>query len=136
MDGDETRLSQVFANLLNNAAKYTDPGGRIRLAVARRDGQAVVSVQDNGVGIPAPMLPKVFDIFTQVDRSLEKSQGGLGIGLSLVKRLVEMHGGTVEARSDGHGTGSEFVVRLPVAAPPADDRTPDPRRLTARPGGG
>jgi signal transduction histidine kinase len=111
VDGDETRLSQVFANLLNNAAKYTDRGGRIRLAVERRGSGAVVTVEDNGVGIPAPMLPRVFDMFTQVNRTLAKSQGGLGIGLNIVRRLVEMHGGSIEAHSDGHGTGSRFVVR-------------------------
>jgi len=114
VDADVTRLAQVYANLLNNAAKYTEPGGHIRLTVERTGSDAVVTVGDNGVGIAAHMLPKVFELFTQVDRSLEKSQGGLGIGLSLVKGLVEMHGGSVEARSDGHGTGSEFVVRVPV----------------------
>jgi signal transduction histidine kinase len=116
VDADRTRLSQIFGNLLNNAAKYTERGGRIRVAVERHDHDVTVTVADNGVGIPAPMLPKVFDIFTQVDRSLEKSQGGLGIGLSIVKRLVEMHGGTVAAESDGHEQGSSFTVRLPVVA--------------------
>lgn len=114
VDADVTRLAKVFSNLLNNAAKYTEHGGRIRLAVQQRDGQVVLSVQDNGVGIPAHMLPHVFDMFTQVDRNLERAQGGLGIGLSIVKRLVEMHGGSVEAKSDGHGMGSEFTVRLPA----------------------
>jgi len=114
VDADVTRMAQVFANLLNNAAKYTEPGGRVTLSVAREDGAAVVAVRDTGVGIPARMLPRVFDLFTQVDRSLEKRQGGLGIGLSLVKRLVELHGGTVEALSDGPGHGSEFRVRLPL----------------------
>ena len=114
VDADVTRLAQVISNLLNNAAKYTEPGGRITLTVERQRNDAVVSVRDTGVGIPAHMLPRVFDIFTQVDRSIERSQGGLGIGLSLVKGLVEMHGGAVEARSDGHGMGSEFVIRLPV----------------------
>jgi CheY-like chemotaxis protein/nitrogen-specific signal transduction histidine kinase len=114
VDADVIRLAQVFANLLNNAAKYTDRGGQITLTVEQQDGSAVVSVRDTGVGIPAHMLPRVFEMFTQVDRSLERSQGGLGIGLSLVKGLAEMHGGTVEAHSDGHGMGSEFVVRLPV----------------------
>jgi CheY-like chemotaxis protein len=114
VDADPTRLAQVFANLLNNAAKYTDQGGQITLAVQRKAGEVVVSVRDTGVGIPAHMLPKLFEMFMQVDRSLERSQGGLGIGLSLVKRLVEMHGGSVEAHSPGHGMGSEFVVRLPV----------------------
>jgi PAS domain S-box-containing protein len=118
VDGDVTRLAQVFANLLNNAAKYTQKGGgRIRLAVEPLNGEVAVSVRDNGVGIPAPMLPHVFEMFTQVDRSLERAQGGLGIGLSIVKRLVEMHGGTVAARSEGLGRGSEFVVLLPVLTP-------------------
>jgi PAS domain S-box-containing protein len=117
VDADVTRLGQVFANLLNNAAKYSDRGGSIRLTVEPQGGEVVVSVQDRGVGIPPHMLPRIFDLFTQVDRSLERSQGGLGIGLTLVKRLVEMHGGSVEARSEGHGLGSELVVRLPVISP-------------------
>jgi CheY-like chemotaxis protein/two-component sensor histidine kinase len=122
IDADVLRLSQVIANLLNNAAKYTERGGRIGLRVERSEGRGEVSlhVTDNGVGIPAAMLPQVFQMFTQVDRSLEKSRGGLGIGLSLVKRLVEMHGGTVEARSGGRGQGSEFIVRLPLADLPAE----------------
>jgi CheY-like chemotaxis protein/nitrogen-specific signal transduction histidine kinase len=114
VNGDLTRLAQVFANLLNNSAKYTERGGRITLRVERQGSDAVVSVRDTGVGIPAHMLPKVFEIFTQGERSLERAQGGLGVGLSLVKGLVEMHGGGVEARSGGIGKGSEFVVRLPV----------------------
>ena len=120
VDADLTRLAQVVANLLNNAAKYTEKGGRIELTAGRDGAWATLSVRDNGVGIPAPMLPRVFEMFTQVDRSLDRSQGGLGIGLSIVKRLAEMHGGTVEARSEGHGQGSEFVVRLP-ALPPATE---------------
>jgi PAS domain S-box-containing protein len=127
VDADVTRLAQVFSNLLNNAAKYTERGGRIHLSVQRRGAEALVSVKDNGLGIPAHMLPKVFDMFTQVDRNLERAQGGLGIGLSIVKRLVEMHGGSVEAKSDGHGMGSEFVVRLPVVlsvAQPSDADEP------------
>jgi PAS domain S-box-containing protein len=119
VDVDETRLAQVLSNLLNNAAKYTEPGGRITLRARREDGEAVLSVKDTGVGIPPSMLPRVFDLFTQVDRSLEKSQGGVGVGLSIVKALVEMHGGSVEAKSAGHGQGSEFLVRLPVAERPA-----------------
>ncbi len=115
VDADTTRLSQVFANLLNNAAKYTERGGWIRLTVQRHGGDVAVSVTDNGVGIPSHMLPKVFEMFTQVDRNLERSQGGLGIGLSIVRRLVEMHGGRVEALSEGQGKGSEFVVHLPMA---------------------
>jgi signal transduction histidine kinase len=118
VDADRTRLAQVFANLLNNSAKYTERGGHIRLAVERHGSDAVVTVTDDGVGIPADKLPKVFDMFMQVERSLERSQGGLGIGLSLVRGLVEMHGGRVEAHSDGPGRGSEFVVRLTSALSP------------------
>jgi signal transduction histidine kinase/CheY-like chemotaxis protein len=115
LDVDLTRLAQVFLNLLNNAAKYTEPGGRIHLAAEREGGNVVVRVKDSGIGIVADTLPRVFDMFMQVDRSLNGSQGGLGIGLTLVKRLVQMHGGSIEARSEGPGKGSEFVVRLPVA---------------------
>ena len=114
VDGDPTRLAQVVSNLLNNSAKYTHRGGRILLTAGREDGTAVVSVKDDGIGIPPAMLDKVFVMFTQVDRTLEKTTGGLGIGLSLVKGLLEMHGGTIVAKSDGEGMGSEFVVRLPV----------------------
>jgi len=114
VDADHTRLAQVFSNLLNNAAKYSDRGGHISLAVERQGSDVVVSVKDTGIGIAADQLPRIFEMFTQVDHSLEKSQGGLGIGLTLVKRLVEMHGGRVEAKSDGPGNGSEFIVRLPV----------------------
>ena len=112
--GDPVRLTQVFANLLNNAAKYTNHGGRISISTRREDGEAVISVKDNGIGIAPNALSQVFDMFMQVDRSTRRSQGGLGIGLTLVKSLVTMHGGTVEARSEGPGLGSEFIVRLPV----------------------
>jgi PAS domain S-box-containing protein len=118
LDADLTRLAQVFSNLLNNAAKYTEPGGRILLTGELSGAEVVVQVQDNGRGIPADALPHIFEMFSQVDRNLERAQGGLGIGLTLVRRLVEMHGGTVEAKSDGHGKGSTFVVRLPVVAVP------------------
>ena len=114
VDADITRLAQVFLNLLNNAAKYSDRNGHIQLNVERQGSDAVVTVKDTGIGISADQLPRLFDMFMQVDRTLEKSQGGLGIGLTLVKRLVEMHGGGVEARSKGPGKGSEFVVRLPA----------------------
>lgn len=128
VDADVTRLAQVFSNLLNNAAKYTERGGRIELSVRRQGGEVAVSVRDNGVGIPANMLPRVFEMFTQVDRNLERSQGGLGIGLSIVKKLVEMHGGTVAAESGGHDAGSEFTISLPVvlsvAEPTGDDEEP------------
>jgi signal transduction histidine kinase len=111
--GDATRLTQVVANLLNNAAKYTPDGGQVWLTLEGDGDEAVVRVEDTGMGIPAEMLPRIFDLFTQVDRSLHRAQGGLGIGLTLVRSLVEMHGGVVEAYSDGPGQGSEFVVRLP-----------------------
>ena len=112
---DVVRMVQVFANLLNNAAKYTPNGGEIRLAAVKEGDNVVVRVRDNGVGIPPAMLSRVFDLFMQIDHSLRRSQGGLGIGLSLVRRLVEMHDGTVEAHSQGPGKGSEFVISLPVA---------------------
>jgi two-component system CheB/CheR fusion protein len=117
VDGDRTRLAQVFGNLLNNAAKFTEPGGRITVTAQREDGTLVVRVRDTGIGIPGDMLPRVFDIFTQVDTGPARPHTGLGIGLTIVKRVVELHGGTVEAHSEGRGRGSEFVVRLPLAAP-------------------
>ena len=117
--GDLTRLAQVVSNLLNNAAKYTERGGLIRLTVERQAGQVAIAVRDNGSGIPDDMLPRIFDMFTQANRALDPAQSGLGIGLTLVKRLVEMHGGTVEGKSEGPNQGSEFVVRLPLAAEPA-----------------
>src|SRR5690606_20519473 len=108
IEADTIRLAQAIANLLNNAARYTDRGGHIRLSAERRDASAVVSVQDNGVGIPPALLPHVFDVFSRVERPLGKAHGGLGIGLSIVKHLIEMHGGAVEAASEGDGRGSEF----------------------------
>jgi len=116
VEGDLTRLVQVVLNLLTNAAKYTPEGGHIRVAVAREGAEATIRVRDDGVGIPADLLPRVFDLFTQGDRSPERAEGGLGIGLALVQSLVERHGGVVEARSDGAGRGSELVVRLPALA--------------------
>ncbi|MES2792679.1 MAG: ATP-binding protein [Planctomycetota bacterium] len=113
--GDVTRLSQAFSNLLNNAAKYTRPGGQIRLRVERDTDHVVISIEDNGIGIPAHLQSSIFEMFMQVDRSLEKSQGGLGVGLTIVKRLVEMHDGAVQVHSDGQDQGSTFVVRLPIA---------------------
>jgi len=117
IDGDPTRLAQVFANLLNNAAKYTPRGGSIRLFAERTGEEVVVSVKDNGIGFAPDTRPRLFEMFSQATPALERSQGGLGIGLSLVKALVEMHGGSVDARSAGPGAGSEFIVRLPVMAP-------------------
>jgi signal transduction histidine kinase/CheY-like chemotaxis protein len=115
LEVDLTRLSQVLANLLNNASKYTEQGGCIWLTAERQNDQVVIRVRDTGIGISTELLPRVFEMFKQVDRSLERSEGGLGIGLTLVQRLVEMHGGTVEAHSLGLGKGSEFVLRLPLA---------------------
>lgn len=123
--GDVTRLAQVFSNLLNNAAKYTRPSGHIALSVERLQDDVLVKITDDGVGIPRHMLEEIFEMFTQVDRSLEKSHGGLGIGLTLVKRLVELHGGTVEARSAGPNMGSEFVVCLPRVLSTPDEQPAD-----------
>jgi signal transduction histidine kinase/DNA-binding response OmpR family regulator len=112
--GDLTRLAQVFTNLLNNAAKYTPEGGRIRIALSRAAGQAVVRVTDTGVGMDAKVIGIVFDMFTQVGTGIDRAQGGLGIGLTLVRQIVDLHGGTVEAESPGAGRGSTFTVRLPL----------------------
>jgi signal transduction histidine kinase len=119
VNGDATRLAQVLTNLLNNAAKYTEAGGRLGLNMTREQDHVVVRVCDNGIGIPEEMLASIFDLFTQVDQSLSRTEGGLGIGLTLTRRLVEMHGGTVQAFSRGLNQGSEFVVRLPLL--PAKD---------------
>ncbi|HET8696187.1 MAG TPA: ATP-binding protein [Gammaproteobacteria bacterium] len=125
ISGDAVRLAQVFANLLANAAKYTDAGGRVSLTARCRGGQAVVAVRDNGIGISPTHLKSVFEMFMQVDRSNRRAQGGLGIGLTLVRSLVEMHGGSVEAHSAGLGKGSEFIVTLPVIdAGAAEDARP------------
>jgi len=120
LEADPIRLGQVFLNLLNNSAKYTQRGGHIWLTAEREGSEAVISVRDNGIGIPAEMLPRIFEMFTQVDRSLERSRSGLGIGLTLVRRLVDLHDGTIEARSNGPDQGSEFVVRLPLLRPPLE----------------
>jgi signal transduction histidine kinase len=124
LHADGTRLAQVFGNLLANACKYTPGGGRIGLIVERTASHMLVRVRDNGSGIPPDMLDRIFDVFTQVDRSLERTAGGLGIGLTMARRLVEMHGGTLTAHSDGLGTGSEFIVKLPLVGAPIDGQTP------------
>ena len=139
VEGDPVRLAQVIGNLLNNAAKYSDESGQIWINAERRGDMASITVRDSGLGIAPEVLPHVFNLFMQADRSPGRSQSGLGIGLTLVKTLVEMHGGTVEARSEGPGKGSEFVVRLPIAngdaavdpPPPAeaDDHSPLRRRV-------
>ncbi|MBO0697194.1 MAG: PAS domain S-box protein, partial [Zavarzinella sp.] len=144
LEGDATRLTQVFSNLLNNAAKYTDPGGRVRLTALKAGTgpggpvEAVIRVTDTGVGMTPDMVARAFDLFAQADQSLDRSQGGLGIGLTLVRRLVALHGGTVTAASEGPGRGSEFTVRLPLlptgatarepAKPPQEPRTAGRRR--------
>lgn len=125
LDADPVRLAQVLTNLLNNAAKYTGKGGQIWLNAWRERSSVVVTVRDNGEGIPADMLPRVFDLFTQVDRTSTRAQGGLGIGLTLVRSLVHLHGGSVEVRSEGPGLGTEFVVRLPLAMEGPAPRTPN-----------
>lgn len=114
LTADPVRLGQVIGNLLNNAAKYTDEGGEISISASRDGGDIAIRVRDSGIGIPDDMIHKVFDLFIQVDRSLDRAQGGLGIGLALVKRLVSLHGGRVEATSSGPGRGSEFVIWLPA----------------------
>jgi signal transduction histidine kinase len=114
--GDPVRLTQVLTNLLNNATKFTDHGGRITLTLERTSEQAIIRVADTGIGIPAGDLPRIFEMFAQVDKSPARPRDGLGLGLSVVKNLVELHDGTVDARSAGPGHGSEFVVRLPLVA--------------------
>ena len=134
VSGDAVRLAQVFENLLSNAAKYTPPGGRVAVTVQREGAQAVVRIRDSGVGINADVLPRIFDLFVQADATLDRAEGGLGIGLTLVDRLTRMHGGRVEAHSEGPGTGAEFVVRLPLDAEAlvASDEAAEPERGQAR----
>lgn len=131
LEADPVRLTQVIGNLLDNAAKYTERGGRIELSVEQVEGDAVVTVRDTGIGIAAEMLPRIFDLFAQGDRSANLAQGGLGLGLTLVRRLVEMHGGSVKARSDGIGLGSQFIVRFPLLSDSAR-REPLPASLEER----
>jgi CheY-like chemotaxis protein len=143
MNADLVRLAQVFANLLNNAAKYSKEGSRITFAASREGDQAVVRVRDQGIGIAPEMLPRIFDLFAQADVSLGRSDGGLGIGLTLVRSLVTLHDGVVQAFSDGLGKGAEFVVRLPLltnsavpqaAKPPAEVAAPKPSRAASADG--
>lgn len=132
--GDASRLAQVVGNLLNNAVKYTPEAGRITVSLSEEDGQAVLRVADDGVGIPADMLPRVFEMFTQVDKTLDRAQGGLGIGLSLVLRLMELHGGVALAESEGAGKGSVFTIKLPLAAQPDAGKQAGARGSLARGG--
>jgi CheY-like chemotaxis protein/anti-sigma regulatory factor (Ser/Thr protein kinase) len=138
IEGDPTRLAQVMTNLLNNAAKFSDAGSQIRVEVMERGGQVSLSVEDHGLGIPAHLLDRIFDMFVQADTSLQKSRSGLGVGLTIAKKLTELHGGTIEAHSDGLGMGSRFTVRLPAvfhvassepSRPPKQDRKPHGRRI-------
>lgn len=130
--GDSSRLQQIQANLLSNAAKYTPSGGHVLFQARREDGAAVVRVKDDGVGIPKEMCETIFELFVQARRTLDRSSGGLGVGLTLVKSLVAMHGGMVTVRSDGEGQGSEFVVRLPLTRRLAESE-PAPTAVRARP---
>jgi signal transduction histidine kinase len=135
IDGDRSRLAQVLVNLLSNAAKYTDPGGQIELRVVSESGEAVISVHDTGIGIPSHRLEHVFDMFSQEEPALSRSRGGLGIGLSLTRKLVQLHGGTVTSHSEGPGKGSVFTVRLPVMAVHSD-ATPSIEAAPAASAGG
>jgi signal transduction histidine kinase len=137
VNADPTRLEQVVTNLLTNAAKYTDNGGQIWLSAMNDGRDVVITVKDTGVGIPPEKLPEMFDLFAQGDRTLARSEGGLGIGLTIVKKLVEAHGGVITAKSDGADMGSEFSVRLPAATPPSRINSPtighaEPARNPAR----
>jgi PAS domain S-box-containing protein len=138
VEGDLTRLTQIVANLLDNAAKYTDPGGKVWLSAEREGDNAVIRVKDSGMGIRSEVLPRIFDMFTQAGVPLERSQGGLGVGLALVERLVQLHGGTVSAYSAGAGQGSQFTIKLPLAqaqkvpAVELRDTSPTPSRSRCR----
>src|SRR5439155_11469486 len=116
VDGDEERLAQVVANLLTNAARYTPPEGNIAIRGAIAEARVIVRVRDDGMGISAELLPRVFDLFVQGNRGLDRAEGGLGLGLTLVRRFIEMHGGQVRAESEGRDRGSEFIIELPATA--------------------
>jgi signal transduction histidine kinase/CheY-like chemotaxis protein len=131
VDADSTRLTQVIVNLLTNAAKYTEPGGRIEIALRREGSQGVLSIKDTGMGIPPSQLANIFEPFMQLDTSLERKRGGLGLGLTLVRRLLELHGGTITANSAGLDQGSEFVIRLPCTEQPASTSCHQPQYETS-----
>jgi hemerythrin-like metal-binding protein len=126
VNGDRTRIAQVVGNLLHNTLKFTDQGGSVSVVVERRDGEAVLRVRDSGVGIAPDMMKHLFEPFAQSDRTLDRSRGGLGLGLALVRGIVELHGGTVAAHSEGHGKGTEFVLTLPAAEMPVEARREEP----------
>jgi signal transduction histidine kinase len=136
LEADQIRLVQVFTNLLNNATKYTPQGGHIALTAERDGSELRIRVRDTGIGVAPDQLPRLFEMFYQADRSLERAQGGLGIGLTLVQRLVELHGGRVEAHSDGIGLGSEFIIRLPVSTRPTEAMSPEELSSSAAERGG
>ena len=129
---DPTRLEQVLTNLLHNAVKYMEPGGTIHVSTSADGDRALLKVRDTGAGITANDLPHIFDLFVQADRSLDRAQGGLGVGLTLVRHLVEMHGGSVTAQSDGEGLGSEFAVRLGLLGQPAEAAAPPPVGISVK----
>jgi signal transduction histidine kinase len=142
LDADAVRLRQVVDNLLTNAAKYSPPGSTIDLRAERVGNEVLLTVRDNGIGISAELLPRIFDMFIQADRTLDRSQGGLGIGLTVAQRIVQMHGGSIEAKSAGVGRGSEFMIRLPVVpdvdgtlSTPAASVTSQKKKSLENPGG-
>ena len=132
IDGDRARLAQVIGNLLHNAAKYTEPGGRLAIDAAREGADAAVRVRDSGIGLDERSIASIFEMFVQVDRSLTRSQAGLGVGLTLARRLVALHDGTITAYSEGLGQGSEFIVRVPLAQSAGEAPQPGTQRLQAR----
>ena len=134
IEGDLTRLAQTLTNLLNHAAKYTPPGGEIWLTAGEEEEMAVIRVRDTGIGIGADLLPDIFDLFTQGDRALDRSEGGLGIGLTLAQRLAKLHGGSIEALSEGLGQGSEFIVRLPLPVVPIPSSVASRKAAERQPG--